>query len=296
MNTVNIKKLDINTIKKNSVCVIIGKRANGKTTLIKDLLLNNNDIKNILTVNIISPLETCTKDYKYTLPYGSTYNEYSEELLSNIIQNSRFFCDKHKCIMSKESTLVLDDAIIKSIKNDNGIKNIFLNGGHHYKMTTILSISHPLDLSQQLISNIDYLFIFKNNTNSSRQNLYERFDKYGCIFSSFHIFSSIMDSLNDHECLIIDMCVISNKIEDCVFWYKANIYHEANNKRKFQDTDDECNKRTKNNNDDLNNKRKYQDTDIDIDNEIIKKNKIEINESYNKFIVTDGKGGFKFST
>jgi hypothetical protein len=51
------------------------------------------------------------------------------------------------------------------------------------------------------------------------------FDNYCSVFPSFEFFCQIMDQCTqNYECLVIDNTSQSSKIEDCVFWYKAEIH------------------------------------------------------------------------
>jgi hypothetical protein len=43
-------------------------------------------------------------------------------------------------------------------------------------------------------------------------------------FPSFDMFCKVMDACTEnYECLVLDNTVKSNKIQDCVFWYKATV-------------------------------------------------------------------------
>lgn len=294
MDTINLKRFDINIVKKNSVCIIIGKRSTGKTTLVKDLIYNNHNIKNVPDVNLFVPSELYKTKNEYSLSDNNTYHIYSSELLENITKTLRNNCKKN---LVKESLSIFDDCILKS--NDKSVKDIFINGGHHFKMTTILTITHPLDLSNQLISCTEYVFIFKNDVNSSRRNIY---DKYARFLPTFEIFNDIFDSLDDYECLVISPYSTNNIYEYPIFWYKANVNQEKNNKRKFENTNVDHESNKKDCVEEINNKRKYQDIqdkNTEKTNEITKKVKIfkEINYYNDTFniLVDNGIGGFRFS-
>ena len=75
----------------------------------------------------------------------------------------------------------------------------------------------PLGIPPHLRSNIDYIFIFRDNIIKNKQRIYEH---YAGMFPSFEIFKTVMDSCTEnYECL-----VINNKIQILIedtFWYKA---------------------------------------------------------------------------
>ena len=76
-----------------------------------------------------------------------------------------------------------------------------------------------MDLPPALRANVDYVFILRENIIQNREKLYKSF--FG-IFPNFDMFSKVMDACTEnYECLVLDNTVRSNRIQDCVFWYKA---------------------------------------------------------------------------
>jgi hypothetical protein len=92
--------------------------------------------------------------------------------------------------------------------------------GRHYKVFFIITMQYPLGIPPNLRANIDYVFILRNNNTSDRKRIYEH---YAGVFPSFETFCQVMDSCTqNYECLVINNTVSSTKLEDCVFWYKAD--------------------------------------------------------------------------
>ena len=59
--------------------------------------------------------------------------------------------------------LILDDCLYdKKWPSDKNIRAIFMNG-RHYKIFFLITMQHALGLPPVLRSNIDYVFIFRNN-------------------------------------------------------------------------------------------------------------------------------------
>jgi len=76
-----------------------------------------------------------------------------------------------------------------------------------------------MDLSPDLRANVDYVFILRENVLANREKLYKNF--FG-IFPSFDVFNQVMTMCTEnYECLVLDNTSKSNRIEDCVFFYKA---------------------------------------------------------------------------
>ena len=92
--------------------------------------------------------------------------------------------------------------------------------GRHLKMFFIISMQYPLGIPPNLRTNIDFIFILRENIVANRKRIY---DNYAGMFPTFEIFCQVMDQCTENfECLVIDNTTKSNKLEDTVFWYKAD--------------------------------------------------------------------------
>jgi hypothetical protein len=93
-----------------------------------------------------------------------------------------------------------------------------MNGRHVHTMF-ILTMQYVMGIPPNLRSNIDFIFLLRENIVANRRRLYEQF---AGMFPDFDSFSQVMDQCTEnYECLVIDNTTKSNKLEDQVFWYKA---------------------------------------------------------------------------
>ena len=91
--------------------------------------------------------------------------------------------------------------------------------GRHYNMMFIITMQYALGIPPNLRTNVDYVFILRENYVSNRKRLYEH---YCGMFPTFEMFCQVMDQCTEnYECLVINNNAKSNKLEDQVFWYKA---------------------------------------------------------------------------
>ena len=80
-------------------------------------------------------------------------------------------------------------------------------------------MQHPLGIPPSLRTQIDYTFILRENLISNRKKIY---DNYAGMFPSYDVFSQVMDQCTENfECIVINNNAKSNRLEDQVFWYKA---------------------------------------------------------------------------
>ena len=94
--------------------------------------------------------------------------------------------------------------------------------GRHYKLLFILTMQFALGIPPNLRTNIDYVFILRENYVSNRKRLYEH---YAGMFPTFEMFCQVMDRCTEnYECLVINNNSKSNKLQDQVYWYKAEAH------------------------------------------------------------------------
>ena len=71
--------------------------------------------------------------------------------------------------------LILDDCLYDSswIKTKN-VRALFMNG-RHYKSMFIITMQYALGIPSNLRTNIDYVFLLRENIVSNRKRLYEQY-------------------------------------------------------------------------------------------------------------------------
>lgn len=80
-------------------------------------------------------------------------------------------------------------------------------------------MQYPLGIQPNLRTNVDYVFILREPYLTNRKRIWEN---YASMFPTFEAFNSVMDQTTEnYECLVINNNAKSNKLNDCVFWYKA---------------------------------------------------------------------------
>ena len=126
-----------------------------------------------------------------------------------------------KAIIDPRAFVILDDCLYdsKAWVNDTNIRYIFMNG-RHYKIFLLITMQYPLGIPPSLRANVDYVFIMRNNMIKDREKIYQQ---YAGMFPSFDVFNTVMNQCTEnYECLVIDKKSQSNKLEDQVFWWKAD--------------------------------------------------------------------------
>tara|TARA_B100001287_G_scaffold268554_1_gene264965 strand:+ start:639 stop:1475 length:837 start_codon:yes stop_codon:yes gene_type:complete len=221
---IQLKKFDMKSIKDDKVVVLIGKRDTGKSFLVKDLLYYHQDIP---IGTVVSGTESANSFYSEIVPSLFIHDEFTAELINNVVRRQKLIVNKTKeDIARKGSTkidprafIILDDCLYdKSWIKDVNVRTLFMNG-RHYNIMFIITMQYALGIPPNLRTNVDFVFILRENYVSNRKRLYEH---YAGMFPTFEMFCQVMDQCTEnYECLVINNNAKSNKLEDQVFWYKA---------------------------------------------------------------------------
>ena len=233
--TLELKKFDMKSISfkpnenKGPVVVLIGKRDTGKSFLVRDLLFYQQEIP---IGTVISGTEEGNGFYAKMVPKLFVHNEYNTAIIENILKRQRTVLKQIKKEMEtyKRSTIdprafvILDDCLYDATwTRDKMMRLLFMNG-RHWKVMLIITMQYPLGIPPALRTNIDYVFILRENYIANRKRIYEN---YAGMFPTFESFCQVMDQCTENfECLVINNNSKSNKLQDQVFWYKADSHND----------------------------------------------------------------------
>ena len=215
---VQLKRFDIREIKDDKVIVLIGKRDTGKSFLCKDILSHHTGIP---AGQVISGTEAANAFYSKMVPKLFIYEEFEQGIVERLLKRQRMMLDRSKENPSTDprAFLVLDDCLYdNSWTKDKNVRSLFMNG-RHFKILFMITMQYALGIPPNLRTNIDYVFILRENYVSNRKRLYEH---YAGMFPNFEMFCQVMDQCTEnYECLVINNNSKSNKLQDQIFWYRA---------------------------------------------------------------------------
>ena len=199
-----------------SKIVVIGKPGTGKTVLLSSLLYRK---KHIFPVGVVmSGTEDSNGFYNKMFPSTFVYNRLNEKKIETFIKRQKI-AKKH--LKNPWAVLLLDDCTDDvSILKKPLFHSIFKNG-RHWKMLFILSLQYCMDIKPVIRTNVDGTFILRETNLKNRRSLYEN---YAGVIPDFRMFCSIMDQItDDFTALYINNQSKSNKLSDCIFWYRPKI-------------------------------------------------------------------------
>lgn len=213
---IQLKKFNPASMADDKVCVFIGKRNTGKSVLVTDIMYHK---KHLPAGIVMSATEEGNHHYQQFIPDLFIYGDYDKDAIERVLERQRKLIASGK--QACGAFLLLDDCMYdKKFMKDTCIRKCFMNG-RHWKIFFMLTMQYCMDLTPDLRANVDYVFILRENIIQNREKLYKSF--FG-IFPTFDMFNQIMTACTEnYECLVLDNTSKSNRIQDCVFWYKAKL-------------------------------------------------------------------------
>src|SRR3989344_9012300 len=223
---VQLKKFNPRSITTDSIMVMIGRRGQGKSTLVQDIMYY---VRRIPVFVAVSGTEEGNSFFKDHIPDVLIYNEFDPALIKNLIRRQKKLIKQHpkkkgfkkgsKNVEPTDLGIVFDDLMFdKKWTKDEYIRWIFMNG-RHFNICFIMTMQYLMDLPPGLRAQIDYVFVTKESKEVNKKRLYDQF--FG-VFPTKDSFYQVLDQCTEnYQCLVLNNKSISNKIEDCVFWYKA---------------------------------------------------------------------------
>jgi len=214
---------------KGPVIVLIGRRDTGKSFLVRDLLYYHQDIP---IGTVISGTEAGNGFYSKHVPKLFIHDEYNTAIIENILKRQKMVLKQVKketeaygrSSIDPRAFVILDDCLFdNSWTKDKVMRLLFMNG-RHWKIMLVITMQYPLGIPPNLRTNIDYVFILREPYISNRKRIYEN---YAGMFPTFESFCQVMDQCTEnYECLVINNNSKSNKLEDQIFWYKAQPHND----------------------------------------------------------------------
>lgn len=230
--SLELKKFDMRKIRFSAndsngpVIVLIGRRDTGKSFLVRDLLYYH---QNIPIGTVISGTEAGNGFYSKHVPKLFIHDEYNTVIIENILKRQKAIIKqmikeketyKKTSISDPRTFCILDDCLYDSSWTKDKMMRLLFMNGRHWKIMLVITMQYPLGIPPNLRTNIDYVFILREPYIANRKRIWEN---YAGMFPNFESFAQVMDQCTEnYECLVIDNNSKSNKLQDQIFWYKAD--------------------------------------------------------------------------
>lgn len=227
-----LRKFDMRSIQfpkgtesKGPVVVLIGKRDTGKSYLVRDLLYYQRDVP---IGTVLSGSEAGNGFYGELVPRLFIHTEFNTVIIENVLKRQQKVVKQAKreaaaygrTAIDGRAFVILDDMMFdKKWTKDKFMNYIFMNG-RHMQIMLIITMQYVMGIPPSMRTNTDYVFILRENVIANRKRLY---DNFAGMFPTFEAFCHVMDQCTEnYECLVIHCGAKSNRLQDQVFWYKAD--------------------------------------------------------------------------
>jgi hypothetical protein len=136
----------------------------GKTTQIMKLLEDKDFIKQFKkNIFLFSPTSFSDKSYKDLIPEKNIFEDYDEDVINEIMEESKGLIKSHKGKKKYPILLILDDAITDI--NRNGILNKVFTKGRHYNLSILVSTQQAHLCTPTMRLNCSHKVIFPQKLN-----------------------------------------------------------------------------------------------------------------------------------
>lgn len=212
---ITIRKFDPSKMDDRRTVMLIGKRNTGKSVLAKDIMYFK---RHIPVGMVMSGTEEGNGFFSSWVPDCFIYNEFDKDAIEKLIRRQRRLCKQGR---PQPVFLVLDDCMYdKKVMREKCIRQIFMNG-RHWGIFFMTTSQYVADAGPEIRNNCDYVFVLRENIQQNRERLWKMF--FG-VFPTFDAFNAALTACTEnYGCLVLDNTSRSNKLEDCVFWYKAKM-------------------------------------------------------------------------
>jgi hypothetical protein len=211
-----VKRFDPSSLKPHRIIIIVGKRGTGKSVMQRDLMYHL--CKKWDFGLAMTPTEESADMFRKHMPDSWIYNGFSTAKLDQMLSMQRELCKTKK---QKDLFILMDDCMYdKKILKGLGIRDLFMNGRHMH-ISLCNAVQYVMDMGPDLRTQVDYVFALRENIISHKTKLWKYF--FG-MFEKYEDFAKVMDKCTaNHGCLVMDNTTGSCNVEECIFWYKAEI-------------------------------------------------------------------------
>jgi hypothetical protein len=212
--SLRIKRYDPSRLTEGKIIFMFGKRNTGKSVLMTDIASKGPRFD--FCIAFAPTLSTRVVLCQY-IPSSCVYDEFSVDRLERVISVQQQLVSQGK---KRSVLIIMDDCMYnKNVFTSTAMRNLFYNG-RHLHLSLICCCQYALDLPSSVRTQIDLTFVLKESIKVNRTRLYKyffgMFDKEAVFEKCFHLCTA------NYGALVMDNTVSSTKVEDTVFWYRAD--------------------------------------------------------------------------
>lgn len=229
--SIEIREFDISSMRPNCKICCVGRPNSGKSSVMNYIMYYWKYL--FSTVLVFNGTENETKFYEGPDPSNpkipplyiyDDFETYGEPIITEFVIRLKIIKNK---MLSKEisendgwSMLICDDISDNADIMKKKIFKTLMKMGRHWPMMFMIGMQYPADLSTQMRSAFDYVFIMECNEEKTLKSIFEN---YAGAFSNFRDFQDVMKQVAiNYGALVIDNTIKtqSTDIGSRVFYFK----------------------------------------------------------------------------
>ena len=195
--------------------VVIGKPGTGKSTLVQSIIAAKSHIAPC--IQVYNGTEEASGMYGQLCPKIFIHDKFDLDAMVKFAQRQRIAIQYLK---NPWAIQVIDDCTDDPKQLRHPLIQSYYKNGRHWKMIHLLCLQYSLDILPSIRNSIDYTFILRESSKKSRKKLYENY----CpdVVTEDEFYALMNECTEDYGALVICNRTLSNKVEDCIFYYKAD--------------------------------------------------------------------------
>jgi hypothetical protein len=197
--------------------MIIGKSNTGKSTLELYILYLIRRMYDVMIA--FCPTPEMREKLELIGDIAHVGDEYDEVVVRNVLETGRLLKNNGT---PRSFLITMDDCgFDKKVFTSKTFRELTKTGRNLGPIGLLILIQYCMDMTKDNRSQIDVIMVLADNSVKNRESLYDQF--FG-MFPDKHTFDDAMVKVTDNfGVLVLDNTVRSNKIEDCVFAFKAKL-------------------------------------------------------------------------
>lgn len=206
--TDHTQQYNFNNLPKYPGIYIIGSRNSGKRLISYDIIKHYEDASVLIMTNYFTK-----KYYKDKFPDVQVEEEFSYDVLSQFMD---YQITRNKSDQNKPGLVIFDVPLRTDQMERENMLELF-NNHKNYKITFVLIIQYPINLSEKFKSNIDLILLTGDEYEINQKKLYKCFGKQ---FQSLSMFKEVFTTITQNKsALVLDNSKKCKNIYQTVFKY-----------------------------------------------------------------------------
>lgn len=233
------KRFDPSTIRDFASILFAGGKRTGKSSLMREFMWFIKD--RVYDGHVWSGTYDEDHPWEWYFPKQMVHycmEEFQEEALNKTlqVQQQRKDLAKKYGATCPPSVLVFEDLefLKPSIWNKQGTRSLIFNGrldthllllsnlfkNRWVKEFCLVAYQYVMEVKMEMRGSFDYAVFTMDNSKAVRERIWKQFAGVFGTLESFE--AAFMELTKDYRAMVIDLRARSYKLEDCVYWYRAN--------------------------------------------------------------------------